>query len=135
MGDIFAGVGETLRGALWDSPPLRIGLLLFLALVASLMITAPEPPDFSKTGRFHLWVATVGATLVVGSTMIWTWPGFDYDRGAPVFDWAMRICAVAFYALVIGRAVRKRMTARQTWVKAEIERLGTAEWTEQITAR
>lgn len=135
MGDVVAGMGELWRSAMWDGPLVRIGLLLLIAFTATLVITDPEPRDFSKTARFHLWIATVGATFVLGSMMIWSWPGFDFDRTAPLFDYTMRICAIAYYVIVVGRAFRKQMIARQVWVKAEIERLGTAERTARITPR
>lgn len=135
MSDIVVEIGETWRSVVWDGPPVRIALLLFVVFLARMTITDPLPTDFSKTGRFHLWAVTVGITLVLGPMMIWNWPGLDYDRGAPLFDWSMRWCAVVFYVFAVGLAIRTQMIARQAWIQAEIERLGTAEWTEQITSR
>ncbi|GAB6855938.1 hypothetical protein [Microbacterium xylanilyticum] len=126
MGDVVAGMGELWRTTLWDGPLIRIALLLVLTNAATLAITDPAPRDFSRTGRFHLWIATVGATFVVGAMVIWSWPGFDYDRDAPLLDGTMRICAITFYVLVVGRALRKQLLARHVWVNAEIERLGAA---------
>lgn len=125
MGEVVEGMGELWRSTLWDGPLIRIALLLVLTNAATLAITDPAPRDFSKTGRFHLWIASVVATFVLGSTIIWSWPGSAYDRAAPLFDWTMRLCAIAFYLVVVGRALRKQMLARQVWVNAEIERLGT----------
>ncbi len=67
MGDVVAGMGELWRTTLWDGPLIRIALLLVLTNAATLAITDPAPRDFSRTGRFHLWIATVGATFVVGA--------------------------------------------------------------------
>lgn len=134
MGDLIAGMGEMWQSELWDGPPIRIGLLLGLATVATFTITDPAPADFSKTGRFYLWIATVGATLTIGAMIIWSWPGSDYDHAAPLFDQTMRLCAVTVYVLLVGRAFRKQMVARQAWVTAEIARLGAPEHTKQITS-
>jgi len=125
MDDVVDGMGQLWRSTLWDGPLIRIALLLVLTNAATLAITDSKPREFSKTGRFHLWIATVGATFVLGAVIIWSWPGFDYDRAAPLFDGTMRICAIAFCVLVVGSALRKQMLARQVWVNAEIERLGT----------